>query len=253
MKRRAGGFGGRPAASRLIVRRDQTGKALFLGERLEKLTIVTPTACVCQCRQNGHDPAMCTGDDDFEIGGRPGSGAVDATAAKFGIEPIPEMVASMHEQVAALVQALIALLEGNSDDERAEIERELERSHEGYEDMLRRLRDLLTERMPAQMSLAPYKDLKPNLKKLAKFRNSKVAHSWPLAGNWFERAKRVGGKWETFTVTPEEVAEHMDLAFNLISQLTFVPNYVFTSANEDPSALERLARAVENGDDDQPD
>jgi hypothetical protein len=203
--------------------------------------------CVCTCSENAHDPAACTGEDDFQIGGRPGSGAVDSAAARFGMEPIPEMVASMHEQVAVLVRWLIALLEGGNEQECLTIETELERV--GYDDQLLRLRDNLLRRMPAQMAVDPYKSLKPNLKKLATFRNRNVAHSWPVAGNWFERARRSKGTNVTFTLTREEVAEHMDLAFNLISQLTFAPNYIFAPANDDPSAIERLIQRVEEGED----
>jgi hypothetical protein len=159
------------------------------------------------------------------------------------MEPTPEMVASLHEQVVVMVRVMIAWMEGDTDNERLAIENELEKVK--YEDQLIRLRDLIAQKLPEQAKEAPYKDLKPNLKKLAAFRNQMVSHTWPVGGDWLHRVKRVNGKWETFTLTAEQVAEHIDLAVNLLSQLGFLPVYTTVPANDDPVAVQRLIDTIE--------
>lgn len=251
MMRKTGGFNisGKPSQPQHeIFSRDATGKPLIVGTRAGNNGVGTLRRCVCVCDANEHDPYVCTGEDDFMIDGRPGSGAVDLKAKEFGMEPTPEMVASMHEEVAALVRVMIAFMEGNTDEQRLAVETELDGPGIGYDDQLKRLRDLLQQRRPDLMTVPPYQDLKPNLKKLAKFRNHKVSHSWPLAGQWLTRGRRVKGQWETFTLTAEEVAEHMDLAFALVSQLAFIPNHVLPPANDDPDAVQRLADKLASGE-----
>lgn len=72
--------------------------------------------CHCVCASNGHDPWQCSGEGQFPIGGRPGSGLVDKLAEEHGIEPIPEMIVSAHEECAALARATLAWLRGSTDD-----------------------------------------------------------------------------------------------------------------------------------------
>jgi hypothetical protein len=55
----------------------------------------------------------------------------------------------------------------------------------------------------------------------------------------------VKGEWITFTLTPDEVALRLDLAFTLKSQLAFVPNYVLPASNDNPAAVDRLVARVE--------
>lgn len=227
IKRERGDFGaGNSSKSKQrpeVFQRDTTGKPLIVGYRLKDHSVGTNSLCVCHCVANGHDPHECTGEDDFRIGGRPGSGFVDSKAKQFGIEPTPEMVASMHEQVAATVRTMLAWLRGNTDDERVAIELDLEQVR--YFDQLIQLRDALATSLPEDVVEAVYKSLKPDLKQLAKFRDQKVAHSWPFGGDWLTRVKREGGKRVTYTITPEEVSKHLDLAVKLLSQLSFIPTY----------------------------
>ena len=180
--------------------------------------------CVCHCVGNGHDPYQCTGEGDFRVGGRPGSGFVDSKVKQFGIEPTPEMVASMHEQVAATVRTMLAWLQGNNVKERVAIEIKLEQVR--YADQLIQLRDALAANLPEELIEEVYKTLKPDLKKLAKFRDQKVAHSWPAGGDWLTRTKREGGRWISYEIASQEVSEHLDLAAKLLSQLSFIPIYV---------------------------
>lgn len=249
MKRRAGGFSNSgksaPAPTLRIVQRDETGKPSLVGYDFADRSVAFPSRCNCRCAQNGHDPHNCTGERDLQIAGRPGSGAVDAKAKEFGMEPIPEMVSSMHEEVAATVRAVIAWLKGSTDEERLQIENELDGPGTGYTDQLKMLRDLMAERMPEQAKLAPYKDLKQNLNRLCKFRNDRVAHSWPVGGDWLTRMKRKNGQYITFTLTADEVAEHMDLAVALLSQLSFIPIYVTKPSNDRPEAVQRLIDWIE--------
>src|SRR5437016_5660068 len=125
MKRKMGGFSASGKTSwqpPLVFQRDPSGKPLIIGYHLTDHSVMTPTRCVCSCASNGHNPNACTGEDDFVIGGRPGSGVVDAEAAKFGMERTPEMVASLHEEVAAIVRVVVAWLNGETDEERIRIE-----------------------------------------------------------------------------------------------------------------------------------
>jgi hypothetical protein len=228
IKRERGEFGaGNPSKSKQrpeVFERDAAGKPLIVGYRLEGHSVGTSSLCVCHCGANGHDPSECTGEGDFRIGGRPGSGFVDSKAQQFGIEPTPEMVASMHEQVAATVRTMLAWLQGNNDKERVAIELDLEQVR--YPDQLIQLRDALATNVPEDVRETVYKSLKPDLKKLARFRDQKVAHSWPASGDWRTRIKREGGRWITYMITPEEVSEYLDLAVKLLSQLSFIPIYV---------------------------
>jgi hypothetical protein len=228
IKRERGEFGaGNPSKSKQrpeVFERDAAGTPLIVGYRLEGHSVGTSSLCVCHCGANGHDPYECTGEGDFRIGGRPGSGFVDSKAQQFGIEPTPEMVASMHEQVAATVRTMLAWLQGNNDEERVAMELSLEQVR--YADQLIQLRDALATELSEGVREAVYKDLKPDLKRLATFRDRKVAHSWPAAGDWLTRIKREGGRWITYTITPEEVSEYLDLAVKLLSQLSFIPIYV---------------------------
>jgi hypothetical protein len=228
IKRERGEFGaGNPSKSKQrpeVFERDAAGKPLIVGYRLEDHSVGTNSLCVCHCLTNGYDPYECTGESDFRIGGRSGSGFVDSKAQQFGIEPTSEMVASMHEEVAATVRAMLAWLQGNSGEERVAIELSLEQVR--YADQLIQLRDALATELPEDIRDGVYRDLKPDLKRLASFRDQKVAHSWPAGGDWLTRIKRKGGRWITYTITPEEISEHLDLAVKLLSQLSFIPIYV---------------------------
>ena len=228
IKRRSGGFStsGAPSTQpqREVWKRDTTGKPLIIGFRHSDHFAGTNSLCVCHCTSNGHDPWQCTGEDDFPIGGRPGSGFVDKLADQLGIEPIPELVQSQHEECAALVRVMLAWMEGGTDEERHALEADLEKLR--YEDQVRRLRDRLQEKLPELSQDPPYRDLKSNLKKLAAFRDKKVAHSWPTGGDYFLRTKRVKGEYVTISTTPEEVAAHLDLGVALKSQLSFLPVYL---------------------------
>ena len=65
-------------------------------------------------------------------------------------------------------------------------------------------------------------DIVPNLRKLARFRND-IAHSWPIGGDFFTRSKRVKTGNVTIRITPEELAEYLDMSMALQSQLWFLP------------------------------
>ncbi len=206
-----------------VVRRDSTGKPLTIGSQRGDVFQVTMAPCMCACVRNKHDPYQCTGLGQFKIGGRPGSGFVDQLAERLGAEPIPELVVGLHEDCQVLVTALLAWWFSSSDGECGVREAELESMK--YEIQIKLLRDVLTEERPDLMAAEPYRSLKANLKKLVQFRN-KVAHSRPIRGNFFERIKRVKGADEVIRITKEELAEHLDLAMALVSQLSSVPVYL---------------------------
>jgi hypothetical protein len=225
IKREAGGFGGSATTSRppREVTRGPSGKPSLITTQLADLRLTIPAGCYCSCVSSGHDPWQCTGERQFVTGGRPGSGAVDELAQQLGREPIPETILAAHQGCQVMVAYILALYFGSSDQERAVIESSLER--ERYDDQLKLLRDLLSEERPDLMSTKPYRDLKANLKKLAKFRDV-VAHSIPVGGDFFTRFRRVGAENETIHISEEDLAEHLDLSHALKSQLWFVPIYL---------------------------
>lgn len=204
-----------------VVRRDPSGKPLAVGRQQGEVFETVPAGCVCACEENGHDPWHCTRAAQFKVGGRPGSGAVDDLARKLGREPIPELVVAQHEACQALVTYFVAWRLGSSDEDRIRLESSDLRAM-GYEEQLRWLRDLLREERPELASQPPYCDIVPKLKMLAGFRH-KVAHSWPVNGDFFTRSKRERAGNVTIRITPEELAAYLDLAMELQSQLTFLP------------------------------
>jgi hypothetical protein len=119
---------------------------------------------------------------------------------------------------------MLAWMEGSTDEERHALKADLEKLR--YEDQVQRLRDRLQDKLPELSQNPPYRDLKSNLKKLAAFRDKKVAHSWPTGGDYFLRTKRLKGEYVSISITPEEVAAHLDLAVALKSQLSFLPAYL---------------------------
>ena len=224
IRREAGGFSksGTPSKPPLrVVHRDPSGKPLVVGTQQATIFVAFPAGCSCECRANGHNPLQCTGAEQFKVGGRPGSGAVDELAEKLGREPIPEVVVARHEACQALVAYFLARWFGSSDEERIHLESS-ELSGRGYEEQLRLLRDILQEELPELMCRKPYCDIVPNLRKLARFRND-IAHSWPVDGDFFTRSKRVKTENVTIRITPEELAEYLDMSLALQSQLWFLP------------------------------
>jgi hypothetical protein len=204
-----------------VMRRDPSGKPLMVGIQQEKAFVQFPAGCVCACRANGHDPLQCTGAEQFKVGGRPGSGAVDELAEKLGMEPIPELVVARHEACQARVTYFLAWRLGSSDEDRLQLESD-ELRKMGYEEQIQLLRDILQEERPELADRKPYCDIVPKLRKLAKFRH-KIAHSWPVGGDFFTRSKRVKAENVTIRITREELAEYLDLALELESQLLFLP------------------------------
>jgi hypothetical protein len=71
---------------------------------------------------NNHDPWQCTGESQFRIGGRPGSGAVDELAKRLGAEPVPEMLPPLFDGICLSVANVLAWYLGSSDHERAVLE-----------------------------------------------------------------------------------------------------------------------------------
>jgi hypothetical protein len=207
-----------------VLKRQPDGKPFIIGIRDGNGFAGTNALCVCDCGSHGHDPSLCTGEDDFQVGGRPGSGFVDELADQFDMEPIPEHVAAQHEMLAADVRIMLAYLTGATDEQRDSIEIGLEKLR--YEEQLLKLRDFINEKLPYLASEQPYRDIKANLVKVANFRNQKVAHSWPSGANWFSRVKREKAKWMTFEITRDEIAEHVDLTMALRSQIRFLPIYI---------------------------
>jgi hypothetical protein len=206
-----------------ILKRDSTGKPVLIGNQRLGYFEMTPAGCSCACVSNGHDPGVCTGQQQFKIGGRPGSGFVDQLAKELGREPIPEQVVARHEDCYVLVVATLAWWFSSSNEEKLVREAELENYR--YDDLIALLCDVLLEQRPDLMSAAPYSHLKTNLTKLTKFRN-KVAHSRPRGADYFSRIKRVKGIDVEVHVTQEELAEYLDLSIALQSQLSFIPIYL---------------------------
>ncbi|MGO9293068.1 MAG: hypothetical protein ACLP52_04150 [Streptosporangiaceae bacterium] len=224
IKREAGGFSksGTPSKPPLkVVRRDPSGKPVIVGSQEEAVFVAFPASCSCACRANGHDPLQCTGAEQFKASGRPGSGAVDELAEKLGREPIPELVVARHEACQALVTYFLARRFGSSDEERIHLESS-ELSRMGYEEQLKLLRDILQEEHPELTYQKPYSEMVSNLRKLARFRND-IAHSWPVDGDFFTRSKRVKTENVTIRITPEELAEYLDMSMALQSQLWLLP------------------------------
>jgi hypothetical protein len=213
-----------------VFRRDVTGKPFVVGFRQEDQFVGTSSVCHCVCASKGHDPWQCSGEGQFPIGGRPGSGLVDKLAEQLGIEPIPEMIMSAHEECEALARATLAWLRGSTDDERLKIEAELEAI--SFKDtVVPQLQEEFRGRLSAELiGTAPYRDLKINLVKLARYRN-RIAHSWPAGTDRFARIKRARGMYVTVSTTPDELAEHLDLAAAVKSQLAFIPLYIESVAS----------------------
>jgi hypothetical protein len=182
---------------------------------------MTPAGCSCSCAENDHDPLQCTGAEQFKIGGRPGSGAVDELVEKLGSEPVPEWVVAQHEACQALVTYFLARWFGSSDKERIRLESN-DLSRMRYAEQIKLLRDILQEEHPALMRQGSYHDLVANLRKLVKFRD-KIAHSWPIGGDVFRRSKREKAENVIIQITPKELAEYLDMSFALQSQLLFLP------------------------------
>jgi hypothetical protein len=148
------------------------------------------------------------------------------------------LVVGLHEDCQVMVAAILAWWFSSSDGECAAREAELESMR--YEDQIKLLRDVLKEERSDFMVTEPYRGLKPNLKKLVQFRN-KVAHSRPIRGNFFERIKRVKGADVVIHITNEELAEHLDLAMALLSQLSFLPAYLVPDNGPDTELQEVVA------------
>lgn len=224
IRREVGGFSesGTPSKTPMkVVGRDPSGKPSVVGRQDATVFVAFPAGCCCACRANGHNPLQCTGAEQFKVGGRPGSGAVDELAEKLGREPIPELVVARHEACQALVASFLARWFGSSDEERIRLEsRELSRM--GYEEQLELFRDILRGERPELICQKPYCDIVPNLRKLARFRND-IAHSWPVEGDFFTRSKRVRSENVTVRTTPEELAEYLDMSMALQSQLWLLP------------------------------
>ena len=226
VRREAGGFSNRGTVSKpplSVVSRDPSGKPLLVGTQQTDVFVTTPTGCSCACTANDHDPLECTGAKQFRIGGRPGSGAVDKLAEKFGREPTPELAVAPHETCHAMVTHFLAWWFGTSDEERIKLEsNDLARMR--YEDEIKLLRDILQDEFPELMREKPYCDLIANLRKLAHFRDQ-IAHSWPADGGFFTRIKRVTAENVIIHITPEELAKYLDLSIALQSQLWILPLY----------------------------
>jgi hypothetical protein len=224
IRREAGGFSksGTPSKPPLrVARRDPSGKPSVVGTQQSKVFVASPAGCVCACQANDHDPLQCTGAEEFKIGGRPGSGAVDELAERLGREPIPELLVARHEACQALVTYFLAWRLGSSDEDRIYLESS-DLPKMGYEEQLKLLRYVLREERPELICQEPYCGIVPNLRKLARFRH-KIAHSWPVDGDFFTRSKRVKTENVTIHITPEELAEYLDMSFALQSQLHFLP------------------------------
>jgi hypothetical protein len=226
IRREAGGFSnsGIPSKPRVeVVSRDPSGKPLLVGIQQEDVFVTTPTGCDCACAANGHNPLQCTGEEKFKIGGRPGSGAVDQLAEEFGREPTPELAVAPQETCQAMVTHFLAWWFGSSNEERIKLEsNDLARMR--YQDQIKLLRDILQEERPQLMRESPYCNLIASLRKLAKFRD-KIAHSWPAEGDFFTRIRRVKAENVIICITPEELAEYLDLSTALQSQLGFLVRY----------------------------
>jgi hypothetical protein len=194
---------------------------LFLSARKGEVFEVIPAGCSCPCLARGHDPKKCTGAEQYEVGGRPGSGAVDNLAAQLGGEPTPNLVIEQFEDCRALLTWFLAWWFGSSDEERIHLESD-ELSRMRFNDQTFWLRDILRDRHPALMQQERYRTIPENLRKLCKFRDT-IAHSTMVNGDQFTRRRRVNATNVTLHITCEEVAEYLDMAFALKSQLWLLP------------------------------
>jgi hypothetical protein len=150
IRRDAGGFSRSGASSKPrleVMHRDFSGKPLVVGLRQGNLFTSSPAGCDCACSTNDHDPYLCTGDSQFQIGGRPGSGAVDRLAERLGSEPIPELVLACHEACQVMVTHFLAWWFGSSDEECVRLESN-DLATMRYDDQLKLLRDILHEERP---------------------------------------------------------------------------------------------------------
>jgi hypothetical protein len=230
IKRESGGFsrsGTRQRPPLEVVSRHETGKPFLVGSRQVDVYLTTMTGCSCACTENGHDGTVCTGERQFKVGGRPGSGLVDQLAQQLGREPIPELIVSAHQACEALLGYVLARWFGSTDEERALLEVTSLASMR-YDDQVRLLRELLQEERPDLMVEPPYSELAANLRKLARYRDS-IAHSEPVGGDFFVRIKRQGAQNLEIRTSPEELAGYLDLAAALKSQLWFVPIHLENS------------------------
>ena len=206
-----------------VVKRDDTGKPFLVGTRSIEMSVVTPTGCCCACAANGHEGNVCTGERQFRVGGRPGSGMVDQLAGQLGREPIPELVISAHQGCETMVGYVLARWFGSTDEERAVLE-SVAIAGMRYDDQIKLLRDIVSEERPDLAAVPPYSELAINLRKLVRFRDM-VAHSEPVAGDFFSRVKRERARNTSIQITPEQLAEYLDLSSALKSQLWFLPIY----------------------------
>ena len=205
-----------------IAARDDTGKATMLRQRLAGYYKTWPADCVCLCSANGHDPHACTGEGQFVVGGRPGSGAVDALAQRLGREPSPEDVISRNQISQNEVAKFIAWWAGDSEEDRRAAEVGMERMR--YDDQLKFLVGLMKEYRPDLISARPYAELRAGLRKLVRFRDL-VAHSIPISSDGLTRIKRESGQDVRIQIARTELAEYLDLSEQTHSQLKFLPLY----------------------------
>jgi hypothetical protein len=240
IKREAGGFGGSARAKPpQLARRDPSGKPRLITTQLADVSVTTPAGCTCDCTSSNHDPWQCTGESQFRVGGRPGSGAVDELAKRLGAEPVPEMFPPLFEGIRLRVAAVLAWYLGSSDYERASLEAGLVggkkiRPTLRYDDQVTWLRDILKDECPDLIATPPYRDFKANLIKLARFRDL-IAHSQELGGDFFRRWKIDGDTAEEIRITPEELANYVDLSHAVKSQLWFLPIYINPGLLEPPT------------------
>lgn len=223
-----------------VFRRDPSGKPFIVGrQRADGVFEGTNSLCACACQSNGHDPYRCNGRNQFKIGGRPGSGFVDQLAERLGREPIPHLINDEFVACQVLVVRLLAWWYASSEEECAAIEADIERWR--YADQVKELQDIVRAERPDLMACEPYSSLKANLIDLARFRN-KIEHSYPLNGDFFTRVKRAKGVDELIHITDVELAEYLDKAMALRSQLSFMPMYFDPAVRAE--ALARQGKAA---------
>jgi hypothetical protein len=140
-------------------------------------------------------------------------------------DAIPEDVLLYAALCEALLDYTISLILGGDDDTRHFIEQHLV-SATPLDRKRKMLRLLFEERKPDVAQTAPYTHLWSDLGRLFDYRDS-IAHSQPDHGDRFNRLRRHKGENQPVVVTPDQIAEQVQLGKQCHSALDFIPIHLY--------------------------
>jgi hypothetical protein len=140
-------------------------------------------------------------------------------------DAIPEDVLLYAALCEALLDYTISLILGGDDDTRHFIEQHLV-SGTPLDRKRKMLRLLFEERKPDVAQTAPYTHLWSDLGRLFDYRDS-IAHSQPDHGDRFNRLRCYKGENQPVVVSPDQIAEQVQLGKQCHSALDFIPIHLY--------------------------